>query len=183
MSPAARYSPCKVQECSSLVGQKGARGFCTKHYQMWRMVGDPCGTTAQSEEDRFWKKVAKGPRCWTWTASKDEDGYGMFKAGRTLRAHRWAYEHAVGLIPNGMVLDHLCRNASCVNPSHLEPVTNEENLLRGWGRRIKNGMTDECINGHKFTPENTYATPKGALVCRACSATSRRKYEQKRMVA
>lgn len=179
MTQSACHSPCKVQHCTNLVGQKGARHLCTKHYQMWRLTGDPCGTTAPTEAERFWRKVAKGPSCWTWKASKDGNGYGMFKASRGTRSHRWAYESLVGPIPEGLVLDHLCRNPSCVNPEHLEPVTNDENLSRGWGRRIKNGMAKGCINGHEYNELNTYTNPKGALVCRTCAADSRRRYQQK----
>jgi len=179
MTKARCHSECDVNGCTNLVGQKGARGLCTKHYQMWRLTGDPCGTTAPTESERFWGKVSKGPGCWTWNASTDGNGYGMFQSLGMARAHRWAYEHIVGPIPDGLVLDHLCRNPGCVNPEHLEPVTNDENLSRGWGRRIKNGMANECINGHEYTELNTYIHPKGALVCRTCSAESRRRYQEK----
>lgn len=100
-------------------------------------------TRARSDRefaDRFWSNVNKAgsnahPGCWIWLASKTK-GYGALGRridGRnvTLQAHRVAYELAVGAIPDGLVLDHLCRNPSCVNPAHLEPVTNAENLRRG----------------------------------------------------
>jgi len=173
------HTECEVQGCTNLVGPKGARGICTKHYQMWRKTGDPCGSTRPSDADRFWPKVRKGADCWVWQAGVDGCGYGMFSVTRTVRAHRWAYEHLVGPIPEGLVLDHLCRNTRCVNPAHLEPVTNDENLFRGWGRRIKNGSVQGCINGHEYTELNTYINPKGALVCRTCSARSRRRYEER----
>ena len=172
---------CSVDACINLIGPKGARGWCTKHYQMWRLTGDPCGSTAPSASARFWPKVNKGPGCWEWLNSKDGCGYGMFSYnGSSMRAHRWSYEALVGPIPPGMQLDHLCRNPSCVNPSHLEPVTRDENLARGWGRRVKSGWVDHCINGHPYSAENTYTNPKGALVCRTCSAASRRRYEQRK---
>ena len=80
--------------------------------------------------DRFWARVDVG-LCWEWTGSNDR-GYGMFRLdGRTVRAHRWAWETLVGPIPRGLHLDHLCRNPPCVNPDHLEPVTQPENIRRG----------------------------------------------------
>ena len=177
----ARYTVCKVTECENLVGRKGARGWCTKHYQMWRLTGDPKGTTRQSESCRFWLKVSKTENCWIWTASKDQNGYGMFKSARVMvRSHRWAYEEQFGQIPEGLVLDHLCRNTSCVNPAHLEVVTNDENLERGWGRRIKTGWVNICANGHEYTAENTYINPLGRKVCRACSAESRLRYQERK---
>ena len=85
-------------------------------------------------DDRFWSKVDKlGDRwaCWLWTGATME-GYGQFSyAGQSQLAHRLAYTELVGPIPGGMTLDHLCRTRACVNPLHLEPVTNRENILRG----------------------------------------------------
>ena len=86
--------------------------------------------------DRFWSKVHKGPDCWTWTAATDLDGYGVFWTGKKMRgAHRIAYKQFVGQIPDGLQIDHLCRNRNCVNPTHMEVVTPRENNLRGDGLR------------------------------------------------
>ena len=180
-----KYQPCTVSGCANLIGNKGGRGLCTKHYQMWLLTGDPCGSTAITDAERFWPKVNKAghEECWEWTASVDGNGYGSFHTDISTRAHRWAYLTIVGPVPDGHVLDHLCRNPSCVNPAHLEPVTNQENLARGWGRRLRNGMTDECINGHKYTPDNTYISPRGQQHCRACTAASRARYEQRKKAA
>jgi len=73
--------------------------------------------------------------CWNWTACKSR-GYGRFGStksnkGKSHRAHRYAYQTIIGEIPEGLVLDHLCRNPGCVNPQHLEPVTQKENIRRG----------------------------------------------------
>mgnify|MGYP001608583411 CR=1 FL=1 len=82
-------------------------------------------------DERFWAKVLVGDGCWDWQASKTPGGYGSFRAAdRTVCAHRFSYELLVGPIPEGLDLDHLCRNKGCVNPEHLEPVTRRENMLR-----------------------------------------------------
>jgi len=75
--------------------------------------------------------------CWVWQRAKTELGYGVARAdGKNQYAHRMMYEREVGPIPDGLSLDHLCRNPSCVNPAHLEPVTHGENLRRGAGTRL-----------------------------------------------
>ena len=80
--------------------------------------------------------------CWVWrSANGSSRGYGQFKFNRkNMGAHRFSYEQERGKIPAGLTIDHLCRNRKCVNPSHLEAVTNQENLLRG--KHIK-----PCIHG------------------------------------
>lgn len=110
--------------------------------------------------------------CWEWLARRDPDGYGTIKARREGlgdRAHRVSYALLVGPIPDGLVIDHLCRNRGCVNPAHLEPVTNGENLRRGDGVTSQNFRATHCKRGHEFTPENTYLKNSGRRrVCRAC---------------
>ena len=80
-------------------------------------------------EDLFWIKVDKSGECWEWTASKSRNGYGQFAGrGTMLIAHRVAYELENGSIPEGMVIDHLCHRISCVRPSHLQAVTQKQNV-------------------------------------------------------
>lgn len=123
------------------------------------------------EIERFMEKVdTTSSECWLWTASTHGGGYGQFATTVGERtAHRWAYAYFVGQIPEGMVVDHLCRNRRCVKPSHLEAVTNEENLRRGLGFKVKNGMDPRCPHGHDYTPENTYWTSRGSVKCRECA--------------
>lgn len=188
----AKDRSCRVEGCENLQGEKGGRGWCNKHYLRWWKTGSPTGTLLRPHIDLFWEKVAVRSRneCWQWLGYRDPEGYGRFhertgsaKIHITIRAHRWIYKEVVGDIPEGYVIDHLCRDRGCVNPSHLEAVTNQENLERGWGRRIKNGMVNECINGHEFTSDNTYLHPRGSKVCRTCTARSRRKYELRKKEA
>jgi HNH endonuclease len=94
---------------------------------------------ASEETERFLVKVAFGDPggCWLWTGQVNESGYGHFRRrdGRTVKAHRFAYETARGPIPEGLTLDHLCGRPRCVRPTHLEPVTNAENLRRRHARQ------------------------------------------------
>lgn len=98
-----------------------------------RNVG-PTRPDVTTLEERFWMKVTGDSYedCWTWTAALADTGYGRFRTpGRTVFAHRWAYEQVIGPIPDGLQLDHLCRNTRCVNPWHLDPVTGRVNVRRG----------------------------------------------------
>ena len=117
---------------------------------------------------RFWAKVNKTDTCWLWTAAAP-NGYGQIGAGgKTLRAHRVAYEMLVGPIPEGLQLDHLCRVTLCVNPNHLEPVTNRENVLRGESPLAKKARQTECLRGHPLSGANLYTYPNGNRRCKIC---------------
>lgn len=127
-------------------------------------------------EIRFWSKVLLGDDCWEWTAARSRTGYGNFYVGvgrdgrkNYAAAHRVAYQSVVGPIPEGLTLDHLCRNRGCVRPDHLEPVSNRENILRGQGWSGRHARTTHCPQGHEYTPENIVWKDQGTRRnCRQC---------------
>lgn len=105
--------------------------------------------------------------CWEWSGQIDRDGYGR-RSGHL--AHRLVFEATRGPIPAGLQLDHLCRNRRCVNPDHLEAVTNAENQRRGVAAR------PTCLWGHVFDAGNTYFRKSGGLrQCRTCNRQAQRR--------
>jgi hypothetical protein len=116
-------------------------------------------------EDRFWMKVKKTKTCWLWSAYKHPRGYGRFRyKGKLILAHRLSFIWRKGRIPKNLVLDHLCRIPSCVNPSHLQAVTHGENIRRGDHQQRRK---THCTQGHIYNSENTYMYKKGRR-CRKC---------------
>lgn len=128
---------------------------------------------------RFFSKVEHSlDGCWAWTGNQNGRGYGYFYVtglrGSRL-AHRVAYEHFVGPIPEGLQIDHLCRVRHCVNPEHMEVVTNRENTLRGRAGEHYSLRT-HCKNGHPFTAENTQLRSDAGRRCLTC----RKEYDRKK---
>ena len=94
--------------------------------------------------------------CWIWRGTRNHKGYPHLKVGRIdVRVHRWLYGIAIGPVGDDLTMDHLCRVRACINPDHLEPVTNRENVLRGVGPTAQNARKTMCSHGHPYTPENT----------------------------
>ena len=114
-------------------------------------------------------KIDENTGCWLWQERLTAKGYGSFWLnGKSRRAHRWSYEHFVECQPDSLVIDHLCRNRHCVNPEHLEPVTQQINVLRGEARAAKQARQTHCIHGHPLAGNNLYRKPNGARQCIAC---------------
>lgn len=118
--------------------------------------------------------------CWVWDAP-EASGYGRIWTGsradgtRRIRlAHVVSYEEHVGPVPEGLVLDHLCRNRACINPDHLEPVTQRVNVLRGEGRAAHQAQQTHCKRGHEFDEQNTYRDRHGKRYCRTCIGRPRK---------
>jgi len=139
--------------------------------------------TSQSILSRFWDKVEKTNSCWNWRAGKNSDGYGTFWIGKTVSAHRFAYQLLIGSIPKDKEIDHLCRNRSCVNPVHMEIVTNKINVLRGISSPAENARKTYCKNGHPFNEENTINYKDGRRQCRPCKKEYENNYHRARKMS
>lgn len=185
---------CSVPDCSR---EHHAKGYCSMHHLRWKKWGDPQVTYGHHPptSHRFWSKVNKQgsmpPQsvapglCWEWIGAKTPGGYGQFWLNpKKVVSHRFAYEQLVGEIPEGLQLDHLCRNRACVNPEHLEPVTQQVNILRGFSIATANRLKTHCPHGHLYSAENTYIHPKNnGRICRACARKRSRANYQKRKIA
>lgn len=127
-------------------------------------------------EKRFLNKVNKTETCWLWIGCVLKNGYGQFSVnGKKCYAHRYSYELYIGKIPDGLVIDHLCRVRNCTNPEHLEPVTQRQNIRRGnqlIAERVPNGI---CKHGHHLV-EGNYYLYRGSLACKQCSINGYRRW-------
>ena len=122
-------------------------------------------------DESFWPKVDKSGDCWIWQGAPNGSGYGTF---RKIGAHRWAYENLRGPIPQGLHIDHLCRNRLCVNPNHMDLVTQAENLYRSpLTIATINGTKTHCKYGHPFDAANTGLSRYGRY-CKECDKQHKR---------
>jgi hypothetical protein len=124
---------------------------------------------------RFQKKIELDilTGCWLWKGGTNHGGYGLFYTNKMRPVHRVSYEHWNGPIPKDLQIDHLCRNPSCVNPAHLEAVTQKVNIRRG-----REYTKQFCKNGHPRTPENMYEMPSGkGRDCKICVKNRNEKFK------
>ncbi len=137
-----------------------------------RIKVKPLRSKLRNDLERFEEKVIveEETGCWLWTGTK-AGGYPLFRHDKHNYAHRFAYETYKGrLIPAGLEVDHTCDDSRCVNPDHLEAVTQEENILRrrkdllGSGKRA----SSECVSGHPYTESSYYVNRHGHRICREC---------------
>lgn len=172
-------------------------GMCRQSVQeRLHRAGYPLlGPRRLSDEERVagWlaRTVINENGCWIWTGAKKGGGYGNVGVIRVdgtkgnAGLHRVVYEHLIGPVPEGLELDHLCRNRACCNPDHLEPVTRSVNLRRGvgvGGRRLP--LKTHCHRGHAFDEANTWVCKKtGVRKCRACDRENHRRAAAERKAA
>lgn len=167
---------CTIDGCGS---PTRARGWCSKHYQRWQTHGDPRGggpAHYSTPEESFAARTERRGECLIWTGAKASDGYGHLQVnGRTTQVHRYAWECENGPIPDGMVIDHICHNRTCVNVAHLRLATqhqNSSNRSGARGFRKHNLPRGVCPKGPKYMARvkrlgvsyylGTYATPEEA---------------------
>lgn len=134
-------------------------------------AGEPARKAITAIKEHLEKKWSDYP-CYEWQGYKTNLGYGQLgtakKLGKNLYAHRIVWEAVNGPIPEGLSLDHLCRNPSCISPHHLEPVTHKENCLRGVGVGAINSKKTHCKTGHAFDDLNTGYLKDGRRYCKEC---------------
>lgn len=132
----------------------------------------------------FHRKIEVTDGCWNWKGSTSKRGYPLYvKPGHNVGAHRFAYELVMGDIPDGLELDHTCRNTHCVRPDHLEPVTSQVNTLRGTSPASMNAAKTHCMRGHPLSGGNLYTAPSGGRKCRICTYATNRAYRSRRRQA
>lgn len=189
--PPFKSRPCSMEGCN--IGSQSL-GYCRLHYERVHANGTPELAPRPTLEQRFWALVNRDGECWPWLGVKVKGtGYGSFRNdGRTNSAHRWAYELAIGPVPEGLVLDHLCHKPDgscpggavcphrlCVRPDHLKAVTQSENVRRG----LLRSKTTHCPQGHPYEGYNLITLPSRggtSRTCRLCKQASERRRRARR---
>jgi len=132
-------------------------------------------------DNRFWNKVDKMGCCWYWVAVLSGNGYGQFWLnGKMKLAHILSYEDKFGKTPDGLELNHICRNRKCCNPDHLEAITHSENIQKGIS---VNRNKTHCPQGHEYNEENTYIrSNRNHRECRICKRIQCSQYYQRKQL-
>lgn len=190
-------STCPVEGCGKPAVK---REWCNTHYEQRRRSGElPDVRVVLEWPENLLQRMEPQPNgCVHYTGSILTQGYGQISVhGKMMRAHRSAYEHFVGPIPDGMTIDHECHNRDetcaggptclhrrCVNPDHLAPKPSGENILASRNTRAsRNAAKTHCVHGHEFTEENTRIRPSGGRSCRTCDLVNGRRHDAARRVS
>ena len=138
-------------------------------------------TFSDDDLKRWRESFYKTDGCWNWIAVIGSNGYGRFWFNRKLwLAHRIAFLLAGKEIPNGLVMDHTCRNRRCVNPDHLRTITSKENTLIGEGITARRLRSPTCAKGHIWDKETTRINSKtGGRQCEICRSAGHKEYLKK----
>lgn len=129
---------------------------------------------------RFENKINKTEYCWIWTASKTDQNYGViWLNGKYVRSHRVSYMIYKGDLDPSLVIDHLCKNTLCVNPQHLDQVTQAENIKRGVAGKVNNAQRNKthCPSGHQYSS----VTKNGYRQCRVCRTRQQKEYRRRKL--
>lgn len=170
-----RDVPCRNPACSNRAAKR-----CDWCYQ------EGCVPPNSFMLADFMFFVSVTPTCWVWKGRIKDTGYGALYRRRLFDdyAHRISYRLFVGEIPEGLTIDHLCRNRVCVNPEHLEAVTQRINNLRGTGVSARHAVATYCQRGHPKSEANTYYAPDGrGGCCRECYLLRSRRQQQRKRSA
>lgn len=163
----------RAKRCGWLRGHGSAAGSARRVDIL--ASGSPLRNYKYEHGERLPAFVAGAGGCWIWTRGLDTHGYASKRAEdgdhRTVRVHREIWETLNGPVPSGLDLDHLCRKRLCVNPSHLEPVTRKENILRGSGAAALHARKTHCKRGHEFS---AHEAGKGWRRCKTCHRMTHR---------
>lgn len=179
---------CSISDCAK---PSKTRGMCGMHAERVRKYGDPhyASVIVGDPVRRFWSKVDRrgDDECWPWLGTVLANGYGQFKiAGGSVPSHRYSYELNVGPIPDGLAIDHVwafgCRRTDCVNPSHMEPVTPRENVMRSNAASALNARKEACPRGHAYdTIVNVASGPRRR--CSVCHSGATRRSQNREMAS
>lgn len=139
------------------------------------------GNLTAAEAARFASKTERDNDCLLWTGPLDRDGYGGFYLrGATRRAHRVAWFDANGEVPEDFVVNHTCRQRSCVNPQHLQVITATENAMKdSTSPAYVNSQKTTCPKGHEYDAIEV-SKNRRARVCTTCRREKARIAARKR---